>query len=77
MNLFRRKTSLAGATAEEILRAEYHAAQEQFDMIKESSPDQDAIHDVTRRYLNATVRLRKYLVNREVPRDVAEQLRIR
>lgn len=77
MNLFRRKTSLAGATAEEILRAEYRAAQEQFDRMKENSPDQAAIHDVTRRYLNATVRLRKYLVNREVPQDVAEQLRIR
>jgi hypothetical protein len=67
------ETRRMGASAEEILGAEFEAAQDEFDRATEN-PDLVPDTNIVRRYIGATERLRKFLTYGEVPADVAEKL---
>jgi hypothetical protein len=59
---------------ERVLLAEYDKAQTEFDRAKEDSSDVPNIQACGQRYIEATVRLRKFLTGGEVPRDVLDKL---
>ena len=60
-------------SCEEILRAEYDAAQSEFDLAKEN-PHIDPDMNSCKGYVKAIERLRKFLAYGEVPVDVLEKL---
>ena len=59
---------------ERILRTEYDHAQAEFDRARENPPDALDIQAFGQRYIEATVRLRKFLAEGDVPRDVMEKV---
>jgi hypothetical protein len=61
-------------TVEEILIAEYHAAEAEFDLAKEAQRTDYQARTTCERYFEATLRMRKFLEHGEVPADVARQL---
>ena len=68
------ETAVRRILVERILRSEYEFAQAEFDHAKRN-PGMDAdVQAGTSRYFEATVRLRKFLAEGEVPRDVTERL---
>ena len=59
---------------EKTLREEYEAAQAEFDLARANPGDESHVQACGKRYIDATVRLRKFLANGEIPSDVAEKL---
>jgi hypothetical protein len=59
---------------EKILRAEYQAAEAELDRTRTNPGMKSDIEVYGKRYMEATVRLRRFLAQGEVPRDVIEKL---
>lgn len=72
-NVETRETRRILASAEEILRAEFYAAQAEFDLAKEN-PDIVPDIAVVRRYIQTMEKLKKFLAYGEVPNDVTRKL---
>jgi hypothetical protein len=69
------ETQVRKILAERILRAEYESAQAAFDQARENPAMESAIQACGQRYMEATVRLRRFLAEGEIPRDVTERLK--
>lgn len=59
---------------EGILRTEYETAQAEFDRAREDPDMKAEIQAYGKRYIEATVRLRRFLAEGEVPPDIMEKL---